>query len=287
MGSTSITYGNNFKASAKLETEYINGKEGAVIFYDKIPSWLIVPSQIMGYDVIRVKLADVSNIAELTYITLPDTVMVVDTFSGAILLETIKLPKSMVICPLFTGCVMLKSITIPDSITIIQDLAFTLCTSLESVDFGKGVHTIKNGAFTGCTALKTLTIPDNIKSIESSAFEDCSGITSLNIGNGLTYINPSAFEDCSGITSLVIGENMANIGETAFEQSASIRTIMLKAKTPPAVDKSSFKYKEITSSEDSETKDFYYDITLNVPQASLTAYQNHKIWGKFKTITGF
>ena len=54
MGNTSITFGNNFKANVKLETEIINGKLGAVVYYDTVPEWLIVPQKVMNYDVIRI-----------------------------------------------------------------------------------------------------------------------------------------------------------------------------------------------------------------------------------------
>lgn len=289
MGSSSITFGNNFKASVKLETEYINGKEGAVIYYDSVPEWLIVPSQVMDYDVIRVKLEDVSNISELAYITLPNTVMVVDTFAKAVLLESITLPESMVVCPLFTGCILLSSITIPDKISNIPDYAFSLCTGLKTIDFGNGVKTINSYAFNGCTGLTSLVIPDSLTSIEANAFAGCSGITSLTIGNGVNTINSTSFSGCTGITSLVLGTNVRVIDVSAFENSSSLSKVTLKAATPPDVDKSSFKFTEQKKSTNSteSTSDYYYNMELLVPSSAIDAYKNHQIWGKFNKITAY
>ena len=105
--------------------------------------------------------------------------------------------------------------------------------------------------------------------IEGSAFRYCSSLTSVEIPNSVTSIGYSAFAGCSGLNSVVIGNSVTSIGEYAFSSCTSLTKLSCYAKVPPTCG-----------------SDVFYGINketcvLQVPESSLTAYQQADQWKEF------
>ncbi len=100
--------------------------------------------------------------ADITSVTLPDTVKTIDDHA-------------------FSGCLSLKKINIPDSVTKLGKGCFMSCNAMQSVIFGKSVTEIPENCFYCCTALSDISIPDNITSIGDRAFYCCADISGIYI----------------------------------------------------------------------------------------------------------
>ena len=211
----------------------------------------------------------------------------------------------------FSGCSNLTSVVIGNSVTSIGDYAFSGRSGLTSIEIPNSVTSIGEGAFYGCSGLTSVEIPNSVTSIGSDAFEDCSGLTSVTIGNSVTSIGSDAFEDCSGLTSVTIGNSVTSIGGYAFsgcsglkkiefkcakigtwfngtsieevvignsvtsiiggafKNCSSLTNIHLLGKTPPSIVSNTFAESQ------------YANLTIYVPQGSLSTYQSSDVWKYF------
>ena len=147
--------------------------------------------------------------------------------------------------------------------------AFEGCSSLTSVVIPNSVTCIEYSAFYDCSGLTSVVIPNGVTYIEGSAFRYCSSLTSVEIPNSVTSIGYSAFAGCSGLNSVVIGNSVTSIGEYAFSSCTSLTKLSCYAKVPPTCG-----------------SDVFYGINketcvLQVPESSLTAYQQADQWKEF------
>lgn len=119
---------------------------------------IVIPSTLGGYPVRTIGQFAFENCTDLTGVTLPSTLTLVDYKA-------------------FIGCSNLMEIVIPDSVTKIGDYAFFGCESLVSVTFGENVERINMYSFYGCTNLTSVIIRGKkIVSINLYAFYNCDNI---------------------------------------------------------------------------------------------------------------
>ncbi len=187
---------------------------------------LVIPEYIDGYPVTRIDDLAFWGCANLTSVTIPDSVTTIGThaFEGCSGLTEMTIPDSVTRIEdfLFAECTGLTSVMIPDGVTSIGVEAFIRCSGLTVVDIPDSVTSIDEGAFNSCTSLTSFIIPDNVTSIGNGAFYDCSGLTSLGIGDGVTGIGDHAFYGCSGLTSVLLPNSVTFIGIHAFEECSSL-----------------------------------------------------------------
>jgi hypothetical protein len=287
-GFTKLTFSSSVDAEARIE--YYNGTEGIALYYSALPFWLRVPQEVLGYKVLRVKLADAKDKTSLYVANFPESVIVIDSLSGCTNLTEITFPGSLKVFPLMIGCTTLESIEIPDNVDTLLNSTFSGCTALKNIKFGKSLYCIDTAAFSGCTALSEIVLPDTVSEIRSSAFSGCTALTSVSTGNGLGFITETAFSGCTAIKTLVLGKNLSGIEAGAFEKCSNLTTVTCYAEDPPSIDKTSFKTTTTTTttstdSDSTEESDYTIKISLKVPSASVEKYKNHKIWGKFTSIS--
>lgn len=178
-----------------------------------------------------------------------------------------------------------KSLTteliIPDSIeyndttypvTSIGNFAFNMCEGLTSVTIGNSVSSIGNCAFSSCTGLINVTLGNSLNSIGSQAFSGCAALTSVSIPNSVISIGGFAFSDCSSLESVTIGSSVSDIYYGAFWSCNNIKNISSYNTTPPLCDGNVF-------------SDYIFkNATVYVPEESIDAYKNAKVWEKFANI---
>ena len=228
----------------------------------------------------------------------------------------------------FENCSSLDSIIIPNNVIDIGDLAFAGCSSLTNIIIPNSVTNIGGGVFYNCKSLKNIILSNSISSIKdafdnnkeggSSArysrgfFENCRSLTSISIPQGVSHISSKTFEYCTSLKKtyyegdiagwcninfpslsanpisqthnlfiaekeigkdLIIPESVRHVGNYAFFGLDSIKFIYCQPFTPPTISDSTFSN---------------YDALLFVPVHSLSDYDTHSIWGKFKKIfTGY
>ncbi len=133
-----------------------------------IPSKVFYEGQ--SYDVEFISTGAFSGCYNLTYVSIPSTVLAIGDYA-------------------FAACENLKSISIPEKVTLIGTHAFRYCNSLTSVTIPNSVVYIGYGAFEGCGQLKSITISKSASYIGEAAFSMCGSLTSLRFDGGTPNSN--------------------------------------------------------------------------------------------------
>ena len=246
-----------------------------------------------------------------TYV-IPNSVTTIGywAFCNCTNLISITIPNSVISikAAAFYNCTSLASIIIPKNITNIEQMTFSSCTSLTSITIPNSVNSIGIGAFSGCTSLSLFevesenttyasedgvlfdkskttliccpggktglyVIPNSVTYIGINAFTSCTSLTSIIIPNSVINIESSAFQDCSNLTSIIIPNSVTTIGNYAFAWCENLTSITNLNPVPI----------------DIENLGVFIGInqsacTLEVPIASVSAYQNAEVWKEFNIV---
>lgn len=116
----------------------------------------------------------INNVSNLTALTLPATLKVIDTGAFA------KLSK-------------LTTLSIPNSVTQIENKAFENCSALEHIYLPTSVDTLSDEIFSGCSNLEFEFTP-KIKNLGASFLKGNTKLESLTIPSTVTSISPNAFD---------------------------------------------------------------------------------------------
>ena len=166
------------------------------------------------------------------------------------------------------------SITIEDGTVSISPSAFYGCSSLTSVEIPNSVTSIGSSTFYGCSRLTSVEIPNSVTSIENYAFSNCTSLTSVEIPNSVTSIGDYAFSECSSLTSVEIGNSVEAIGLEAFLSCVGLKKLISYAEAPPVC--GGYVFSGVNKQE----------CTLQVPEKSISAYQQADQWKEFFLIEG-
>ena len=127
------------------------------------PRTLVIPDQVRGYPVTRIKGNAFNDCDNLTSVTLPKTLRKIE--DGSIVNGTV--------AGAFANCDNLVEIKNQDNQTNLQEVGL--------------------GAFWNCNSLQNFTLPNGVKKIGVAALGACSKMTIVNIPYSTRYIYPSAF----------------------------------------------------------------------------------------------
>lgn len=137
----------------------INNNQVEIVGCNKAVSGkLSIPEEIDGYPVTSVNGLD--NCAELTQVTIPDTVTKIG--NGC-----------------FKECSKLKSIRLSGNITRLEDNTFYKCIALEYIVIPDGVTSIGWNVFWDCSNLRYIEIPVSVKRIGSCTLWNCRSLEDL------------------------------------------------------------------------------------------------------------
>ena len=216
-----------------------------------------------------------SNCNSLQSVTLPPSLTTLGegVFRECSRLESITLPDGLTSIGnnAFSGCHYLGSITLPEGVTSIGNNAFEHC-GFESIKLPEGITTLETGVFSNCNSLQSVTLPPSLTSIGEWAFSGCEYLASVTLPESVTSIGAYAFFACGGLTSMTLPAGVTTIGEEAFAYCMSLTEFTNKAATPQTINANVFEDATPLS-----------NITLNVPESSITAYQNANVWKDFGT----
>ena len=173
----------------------LNGAESEVVIpksYKDMPVILIASGAFRGNE-------------ELTSVTIPDTVRIIEEYA-------------------FAECTALEKIVLTNSIQTVERGAFSNCNSLTEVVFSTALTEIQAEAFANCTKLTSVSLPASIKTIGAHAFFSCTALNSVSIPLGIAKIGREAFEKCAVTEISFAGtmESFAKISQESFAEGSAI-----------------------------------------------------------------
>lgn len=198
----------------------------------------------------------------------------------------------------FSGCSQLTgNIVIPQSIKEVQGYCFADCDGLTgTLTLHDGIHTIGEYAFRNTpltgelvmpkylvlmeyhpfegSKFSHIVIPEGTERILGGAFAGFDNVADIiELPESVEEIAGGAFNGCSRISGLKVGKNVSTIGAYAFNGCSGIHSFVCEASVPPTVGEYAFEGVPKES------------FTLEVPEASVTAYQTAEGWREFKFIS--
>ena len=122
--------------------------------------------------------------------------------------------------------------------------------------------------YSGCSSLATIALPSTLTTFGTGVFDDCTGLIMVEVPEGVTYLPQSLFSGCTNMQSLYLPSTVTEINYSALYNLNSLVDLHVMATTPPSF--SSFSRVS--------------QVTLFVPEASITAYSTANYWKDFKNI---
>jgi len=204
------------QATPGLEFTLISGGAGYAVSQGTCNATVVeVPEIYSGLPVTQVAKRGFQDYANLTSISLPNTIAVIDTFA-------------------FFNCTSLASFTIPTSVETIYTNPFMKCTNLNSLTVAQGntafavagnslIRLADNSVVTG---FANSVIPEYVQVIDDYAFGNIATLTNINIPAGVVRIGEYAFTT-TGLSSVFIPSSVQLIGKAAFSMCMNLQTVTL------------------------------------------------------------
>ena len=159
--------------------------------------------------------------------------------------------------------------TVPASVKVLGDRSFTDSHNLTSLILPDGLTTVENNALYFCQNLKTVYIPSSFTSI-GEGFLAFSKVEDVKIPDGVTELNHQFLAGCSALKTLELPSTFTSHYGGFCEDCTALQSVTCKAETPPALESNAFENVILAG------------VTLKVPAASVSDYQNAPIWKDFK-----
>ena len=239
-------YGNSFAADKQTTTSNVNGVtanwEYEVNASNQIEELkcknpaeltgnITVPSSLDGKTVVKLGSGAFKGAKQITGVTIPDTVKVIDilAFSGCEKLAKVNLGNVERIENLsFEKCTALTNIKIPK--TLIKSgsgAPFSGCTNLKNIELEEGMTEIPY-YLCAKTPIEEITIPSTAKKIGISAFSGCVNLKKVNLGN-IEGMSIDAFDGCTALTSIKIPKTLnGGYGGAPFSGCTNLKNIELE-----------------------------------------------------------
>lgn len=228
------------QADAYGDYEYSVDDEGnaTITRYNGNESDVVVPSQIDGHTVTKLKQYLFAREESLKSVSIPEGVTAIDkyVFLGSANLEKVILPSKLLSIgeKAFYGCSKLQNIDIPESVTDIGANAFEECSSLTEVYIPKNVSNIKAPLFVSCTNLASVQVSsdnavyysqDNCIITKAYGVLVCAGNTNV-VPQGVTAIGDYAFYGSEVPAYMELPTGLKRIGWGAF-MGSTVKDIRL------------------------------------------------------------
>ena len=247
------------KENPITDFEYEDNEDGGISItnYVGTATEVIIPSKINGKDVTEISPAAFNGNTSITYVRIPDTVSIINSFAfeKCTNLKKVILSNSLTAIggAAFANCTNLSEIILPSSLTIIRQEAFANCTSLKHINIpagltdcymafkNSGLETVKieNGTeeilymmFASASNLKEVELPETVKTINYGAFGECYNLEKVILNEGLVKIDTSVFSRCTSLTEIVIPSTVEVVSEISFLGCDNLEKIKFSGNAP-------------------------------------------------------
>ncbi|WP_433277083.1 InlB B-repeat-containing protein [Treponema sp. SP13] len=161
------------------------------------------------------------------------------------------------------------SYTVPASVTVLGESSFYYSEKLTSIVLQTGLTTVEDFGLHCCPNLQTVSIPSSLTSIGRN-FLCISKVEHVKIPEGVTELKSQFLDECSELKTVELPASLTTTNGYFCGSCTKLQTVTCKAATPPVLTSSDFKNVVLAG------------VTLKVPSASVSAYQNAPIWKDFK-----
>lgn len=199
---------------------------------------------------------------------------------------------------LYVGGMELKNLVIPNTVTAIKDYAFVNYRTLLSVTIPTSVNSIGKNAFYNCKSLKTINGAQGVSDVGANAFLDTNWYDLQ--ADGLIYIGKCLYKykgTMPARSKIVVADGTKSIGYDAFKGCVGLETLAF----PSTVEKIGFEALDgcgyltdfycLIQNPDILNYNFVFpspeNVTLHVPEASVSAYREFRFWLKCNDIVPF
>lgn len=238
-----------------LDEELYGEKTASITGYNGNETDLIIPSEIDGYEIVKISSYAFLECLSLTSVTIPDSVTVIGhhAFAGCTNLTDITIPDSIKALGgeafidtqwynnqpdgvVYVGKFVYNYkgdmpentyLTLKDGTIGIAQSAFLSCESLAGIKISDSVSFIDDTAFFNCKSLTSITIPENVTEISRGVFELCTSLTDITIPNSVSVIDKYAFDNCTGLTDVIIPEGVQIIESKAFINCSNLKSVTI------------------------------------------------------------
>ena len=255
----------------------------------------------MDYALVEIGAHTFHNQSFITGVTLPEGLLRIDNdaFAGCpAMKDTLVIPHSLRVIgsDAFTDCSGIPAVRwLADSCAVAENViqCFYRCLSMRRVDIGPGVTVVPSQTFSNNRVLESVYIADGVTTIGLDAFAMDSCLTNVRWPSSLRVIEHAAFYECDlreaqlpdslevvgtyafayneRLRRIVLGPAVSFVGTYAFADCYSLEEVTVRATVPPQVVVTSF--------------DGMPDgVVLRVPEASVDAYRNDPVWGRFDIV---
>ena len=162
------------------------------------------------------------------------------------------------------------SYTVPASVKVLGNRSFYQSNNLTSIILPDGLTTVEDLALHFCQNLQTVYIPSSLTSIGGN-FLAFSKVEHVKIPEGVTELKKQFLDGCSALKTLELPSTFTTQTDSLFCRGCTaLQSVTCKAITPPILQSDAFKNVVLAG------------VTLKVPAASVSAYENAPIWKDFK-----
>jgi hypothetical protein len=202
-------------------------------------STLVVPSQIAGYDVVKIGKKAFANCESLTRVTISGLVREIgdQAFYACPALTEVAIGNGVrsIGKSIFLYCWSIQTLTLPfigDSVESDRTIGYFFGSpgyydnhsyyvpeSLETVRILEGCLRIGNDAFRECKYIKNIHLPNSLQSIGNYAFYMCSQLQGIIVPRNVKSIGSCAFNSCLNLRSIELPDGLETISDNVFYNS--------------------------------------------------------------------
>ena len=159
--------------------------------------------------------------------------------------------------------------TVPPSVKVLGRYSLSVSNKLTSLILPDGLTTVEDFALYACQKLKTVYIPSSLTSI-GSHFLGASEVEDVKIPEGVTELGGQFLDGCSALKTLELPSTFTSHYGAFCTGCTALQSVTCKAAAPPILQDYDFGGVILAG------------VTLKVPAASISAYENAPIWKNFK-----
>ena len=159
--------------------------------------------------------------------------------------------------------------TVPPSVKVLGRYSLSVSDKLTSLILPDGLTTVEDFALYACQKLKMVYIPSSLTSI-GSHFLGASKVEDVKIPEGVTELGNQFLDSCSALKTLELPSTFTSHYGAFCTGCTALQSVTCKAVSPPELTSNAFMNVILAG------------VTLKVPAASVSAYENAPIWKDFK-----